>query len=497
MSNSISEKILKGSFAAIIFTLVGSVLAYLIRVIYSRTLSIESYGLFYAVFGLFSMLSTYADLGFGEAISYFIPKHFKKKKYVELWNTFLYGQIIQIGVSVILSIILIFFAPFLANNYFKIPRSEPLIYIFCIFLILNGFLNGINQIFTGLQKEKYFSTINTTKNILVFTLSLGAVVFGINNINTYGLIWIFSYTVTVGIYIYLLWSRHSFLTNNKLVKSTKFLNSLIKYAIPAFITTFIYSLMTASDIFFLTLFRGVVDVGVYNIIVPIASIGIIFLAPIHNILLPLTSYLMEGERVKLGNILNRIYKVIPFLGVYFALFIVMFPDAVIRLIFGEKWTQLASFPLLILGIGYVFLLLGNLLGTISLGLGKMRERLNILLAVGVLNVIFDAFFIWKFGLLGSVIMDSIAAIALVIVFTFMIKKYVNFQIPYGFYTILLLFSTLIFLSSRLININPHNLEMLVLDGIIYSLIFAGFGYIGKIYDKEIIRILIPGKVKNK
>lgn len=492
---TLSEKILKGSFAAIIFTLIGSILAYLIRVIYSRTLSIESYGLFYAVFGLFSILSTYADLGFGEAIAYFIPKHFKKKRFGKLWNTFLYGQIIQIGVSVGLSIAIVAFTPFLAANYFKIPGSELLIYIFCIFLILNGFLNGVNQIFTGLQKVKYFSTINTLKNFLIFTLSLGAVFFGVHNINTYGLIWVLSYTVTVSVYLYLLWTRHPFLTANKFVRSSKFLSSLIKYAIPAFITTFIYSLMTASDIFFLTLFRGVADVGVYNVIVPIASTGIIFLAPIHNILLPLTSYLMEGEKGKLGDILTLVYKMVPFVGVYFALFIMMFSEAVIRLIFGEKWTALATFPLFILTLGYVFLLLGNILGTIALGLGRTKERLNILLAVGILNVVFDGFFIWKYGLFGSVIMDSAAAITLVVIFTFMIKKYVNFKIPYSFYMRLFFFSSLIFLSSKFINIKPHNLEMLILDGIIYSFVFAVVGYSCKIYNKEMIYLLIPQKTK--
>lgn len=486
---NLSVKVLKGSALAITLTLIGAVFAYLIRVIYSRTLTIENYGLFYAVFGLFSMLSTYADLGFAEAISYFIPKYLKKKNYSKLWNTFLYGQLVQIGVSVILALLIAIFTPFLAEKYFRVHGSETIIYIFCAFLVLNGFLNGINQIFTGLQKPAYFSTINTVKSFFIILFSSIAVFQGKNNLNLYGYIWLASYVLTISFYLYLLWSRHSFLTSNKFVKSTEFLLSLVKYAIPAFITTFIYSLMSASDIFFLTLFRGVIEVGIYNIIVPIASTSIIFLAPIHNILLPLTSHLMEGEKEKLGYILTYIYKIIPFIGAYFALFIVLFPSAIVSFIFGEKWLYLAGFPLSLLTIGYIFLLLGNLLGTVALGLGRMSERLNILLSVGILNIVLDAFFIWKFGVLGSVIMDSFIAVILVGVFTLMIRKYVVFKIDYFYYLKLLAISSLVFGLIRFIKIKPLNIGELILYGIIYTVLFAVIGLMLNIYDKKSLQLL--------
>lgn len=495
MSTSLKKRILKNSAVAILLTLVGAVFAYLIRIQYSNTLSIESYGLFYAVFGIFSALSTYSDLGFGEAISYFIPKYFKQKNYSKLWNTFLYGQFVQIIISTTLAIVIAISAPFLANNYFKVPGSENLIYIFCIFLILNGFLNGINQIFTGLQKASYFSTINTLKTFFILTFSLIIFINGSQNVNTYGLIWIISYFLTVFVYLILLFKNHSFLTSSKLVKSSQFLKSLSAYALPAFFTTFIYSLMQASDIFFLTLFRGVVEVGVYNIIVPIASISIIFLAPIHNILLPLTSDLMEGEKDKMQKVLTEIYKIIPFIGVYFALFTILFPSSIISFIFGEKWLYLAGLPLSLLTVGYVFLLLANLLGTVALGLGKIRERLKILTIIGVLNIIFDAILIWKWGILGSVIMDSLIALILVIAFTHMIKIQVKFNIPYQFYLKITLFSLLVFLIIRYFNLKPLNFMELIIYGIVYSIIFLSYGYFAKVYTKNTFNLIRPTSLK--
>lgn len=489
--NFSAQKLVTGSVLAIILTLIGAIFAYMIRVIYSQTLSIESYGLFYAVFGIFSMLSTYADLGFGEAISYFIPKYFKQKDYSKLWNTFLYGQLVQFSVSLILAFIIAISAPFLANYYFKVAGSETVIYIFCVFLILNGFLNGINQIFTGLQKAFYFSTINTLKSFFILIFSIWGIFYGIENVNTYGFIWLLAYVLTLAAYLYLLFTKHSFLTNNRFVKSSEFLKELFKYALPAFFTTFIYSLMQASDIFFLTFFHGVIDVGIYNIIVPIASISIIFLAPLHNVLLPLTSHLMEGEKEKLSYVLEQVYKIVPFVGVYFALFTILFPSAIISFIFGEKWLYLAGFSLSLLTIGYIFLLLGNLLGTIALGLGRIKERLRTLALIGILNIIFDALLIWKFGVLGSVIMDSIVAVILAITFSLMIKKYISFKIPFQFYFRITALCVLLFFIVRLLKIKPENFLQLIIFGIIYSVVFLLLGYILKVYDKASLKLFAP------
>src|SRR3989344_7355390 len=110
-SQSLSANIIRGSIIAILFTFVCSVSAYLIRVVYSRTLSIEMFGLFFAVFGLISMISSYTELGFGEAVAYFVPKHFKSKKFKELWNTYIYGKVIQVGMAILFSLILILLAP--------------------------------------------------------------------------------------------------------------------------------------------------------------------------------------------------------------------------------------------------------------------------------------------------------------------------------------------------------------------------------------------------
>src|SRR5258708_7813798 len=259
-SQEFSHKVIKGSLIAILFSFFGSVSAYFIRVFYSHTLTIETYGLFYAVFGLFNILSGHIDFGFGEAVTYLVPKFFKSKKYQDLWNTFIYGQVFQVGATILTAIIFILLAPILSTKYFKVPGSENLIYIFCIFLIVNSFLNSLLQIFTGLQKEKYYSTINALKPTLVLIFSIIFFLFWGGNITFYSISWVLACFLTALVFSYLLWSRYPYLTKSKLSWNKEIFKLMKSYPIPAFMTNLFYSLMSSSDIFFLTLFRNIREV---------------------------------------------------------------------------------------------------------------------------------------------------------------------------------------------------------------------------------------------
>ncbi len=490
---SLQEKIIKGSFAVIILSLLGSVCAYLIRILLSRTLSIENYGLFYAVLSFFSIISVHIDLGFGEAITYFVPKYLKSKRYKELWNTFIYGQVIQIVVSVLISVVLIIVAPYLSSRYFRIVGSETLIYIFCAFLIINSLLNSLSQIFTGLQKIKYYSSINILRTALVLFFSSFFLIIGLNGPIFYALSWVFGYFLTTILFLYLLWSKHPLLTENILSWNKNIFNTMYKYALPAFATTLVYSLLVSSDTFLLTLLRGVIEVGIYNVIVPIASISIIFLSPLNLILFPLVSTLMEEEGEKINYLVSKIYQLVPFVGIYFALFIILFPSSIVSLIFGQKWLDFSIIPLSILSLGYIGIIMSSILGSIILGTGRVKERLKILVVVAVLNVSLNVILIWYYGILGAVISSSLVAVILCIFFTRIIKTTANFQIPYLFYGKLSLFSVFLFFIIRLIGFAPKNWTELILSGVVYTTVFVILGFLFKIYDKKVIELILPRK----
>lgn len=488
---SLKEVIIKGTVFVILSALLGAIFAYLIRILYSRSLSVEDYGLFYAVFGFFSIISVHADLGFGEAIVYFIPKYFKSKKYKKLWKTFVYGQIIQIVVAILISVILVLLAPFLSRNYFKVIGSETLIYIFCVFLILNSLLNSLLQIFTGLQRPKYYSSINVLRIAFVMLISFVFLILDLNAPVFYALSWVFGYLITTFIFLYLLWDKHPAFTKNNLSWDEDTFNTMYKYAMPAFATTFIYSLLVSNDIFFLTLLRGVKEVGVYNVIVPIASISVVLLSPINSIVFPLVSHLYEGEKEKLSLLINKIYQLVPFVGVYFALFIILFPSSIVRLTFGHKWMGLIETSLSFLALGYIAYLFSIILGIIILGMGKVNQRLKILIVMAVLTICLNAVLVFKYGVLGAVATNSLMALLMCLIFTKIIRSVVYFKIPTLFYLKLIFISIPAFLIIRMIGFTPKNWLELIFSGVLYTVIFIFLGFLLKVYDKKLLELVLP------
>lgn len=496
-SLSLKEKVIKGSITIMILTLLGAICAYLIRILLSRSLSIENYGLFYATFGLFSMATVYADLGFGYSVVYLLPKYIKSKKFSKAWNTFIYGQVISFVMSLLISTVLIINAPMLAKYYLKVTGSEILIYIFCVYLITFTSINSLIQIFSGMQKEKYYSSITASRWFLTLLFSLLFLALGFSNITFYAIAWILGCVFTVIIFFYLLFRKHTFLTNHKIIWESKILKRMSVLAIPALMETFVYSMAVAADIFFLTLIKGVREVGFYNIIYPLASIPIVLFNPINALLLPLASHLMEGEKDKMSYLINKVLEIVPFVGLYFVLFIIMFPSIVVSLIFGQKWLGSVETPLIVLSLGSIGVLMAGILGAITLGTGKVKEKLKVVTITSVVSVGLNLFLIWQYGVLGAVITTSLVNFLLNVLFLRIIGKVILFQVPYRLYLKLFVFSAVCYISIKLLGINPHNWIEFIFAGMIYTLIFVFFGFTLKVYDKKFIMMILPRKcIKN-
>ena len=455
-NQSLQETVVKGSLTTLVLTLLGAIFAYLIRILYSHSLSVENYGLFYAVFGVFSIVVGYSDLGFGYAIVYLLPKYLKIKNYSKAWNIYIHGQVISLIMAVIISVILIVSAPFLVKYYFKVPSSENLIYIFCIYLISFTILNGLIQIFTGMQKVKYYSSITLIRWLLTFIFSILFFLFDSPNIIFYALSWGLGHIITAIIFLFFLLYKHPNISKNKVVWSNAIIKQMLALAFPVLMENFVVTTMIFADTFFLTLMKGVKEVGIYNIIYPLTSVSIILLTPINGLILPLVSHLMEGEREKLRLLINRILELVPFMGIYFSLFIILFPSSIVRLVFGQKWLGLVEIPLIFLSIGYIGILISNALGNIAIGTGRVKERLKANVILAMISVCLDILLVWRFGILGVVITNSLIGFMLSIWCIKIIKTSISFQTPLWFYLKILAFSIAVFIAVRLIGFSPKN-----------------------------------------
>lgn len=149
----------------------------------------------------------------------------------------------------------------------------------------------------------------------------------------------------------------------------------------------------------------------------------------------------------------------------------------------------------ILCLGVVFLIISGLLETIALGIGKVKNRLKITTLIAVFGIPITAFLIFNFGIMGAISSIILIAIISSVTFLLIIREDISFKIPFFFYIKLLLFSSALFILVRIINTQPAGWFEFIGYGIIYTAVYASYGYVFKMYDKKVI-LMIFGKKEN-
>lgn len=485
----LTKRVFRSGSIIFLFTLLTAPLGYAIRIAYSHTLSIQDFGLFYAVLSFLSVFNNYNDLGLGSSLVFFIPKFIKKSDYVSAWNAYKYSEFVSTVISLILAFLFFLMASWLSIHYFKSPEAKNLIIIFAVYHIADVFVSISSRFLTGLQKEEMYSSREFIRSLLTFIFSFLVIILGYKNIQVFAIVWAFAYGLTGVVFYYFVYKKHAFVIT-PLKWDRKLLTKLLKYGIPSTLTLLLTTLITSTNTFLITLLRGVKEFGIYSIVWSIVSIPAIFVASVSVFLPAITSSLMEGEEKKVRILINNILIYIPFFTFYFVLFILMFPSSSIFFLFGSKWVPMARIPLMVLIGGTFFSTISDYLIAILLGIGLVKERLRISLIVTVINIFLGILLIGRFGLLGAAVSNVIIYIVLFLFLSSLLKLHVSFAYPIRFYLKLLLFGTVAYLIRFRLKINPTNVFQFIAIGILYSGIVFIFSYQLKLFNLKMVKKLI-------
>ena len=86
----------KGAATILFISLIAAFLGYLVRVILAKNLSMEEFGLFYAVFAFLGLIGIFKSFGFDKALAKFIPEFIHKKENNFIKSSIIYVALIQI-----------------------------------------------------------------------------------------------------------------------------------------------------------------------------------------------------------------------------------------------------------------------------------------------------------------------------------------------------------------------------------------------------------------
>ena len=116
-----TQKIVRGTGWIFIMTILGTAIAYLMRVILARRFTPSEYGLFYSVFTVVTLFLFVRDLGLNQALVKYIAEFRVHEKYNHIKTVMVSVLTFQLASSILFGIVAFLAADFLAVHYFKNP----------------------------------------------------------------------------------------------------------------------------------------------------------------------------------------------------------------------------------------------------------------------------------------------------------------------------------------------------------------------------------------
>lgn len=468
-----SNKVLKNSFILVIGNLLFRVGGYINRLLMSRMLGPEGYGLYGLTLpfqGIFQILSAG---GLPPAISKYVAEYNAKDEKALTRQVIYTATKFMVLMAILLSIILLFSSDFIANSIFHKPMVVwPLRAVSLItpFSVIVGAMRGA---FQGVYKNEYtvYNRMAEQLATIVFAVvfvycglyAMGAVLGGAFGFIVSALTAVLLYKKYIAPMFY---SEDSL--NLSFKEELKLLWMLICFAVPVAITAL--SEMAIYDVGTLVIgiFMLSTDVGFYNAADPISRIPLVISLSISTVLLPATAeaYVLKNQKLLQEYVVDClrycILTVIPM-----CVIISMFSIPIIHLLFGEVYTP-GSGVLSILVIGMSFYSIYMISSSILQGTGNPRLPMYILLFGTAVNIALNAVFVNIMGIIGAAIATTITTGILMIVIMLFVIRTTRISIPWKNILLVLTCNLILMVVCYLI---PKTLIGLIIGTVIGSFIY--------------------------
>lgn len=430
-----SNKVLKSSFILLIGNLLFRVGGYINRLLMSRMLGPEGYGLYGLTLpfqGVFQILSAG---GLPPAISKYVAEYNAKDEKALTKQIIATATKFMILMAILLSIVLLFSSDFIANEIFHKPLVVWPLRAVCLITPFSVVVGSMRGAFQGVYKNEYtvYNRLAEQVSTIVFACifvycglyAMGAVLGG-----AFG----FIVSAITAVFLYKKYISPLFETDESLDLSFKeeltLLWKLICFAVPVAITAL--SEMAIYDIgtIIIGIFMLATDVGYYNAADPIARIPLIISLSISTVLLPATSeaYVLKNQELLEEYVSDclryGILTVLPMCAL-----ISVFSTPVLIILFGNLYVP-SSGVLSVLVIGMSFYSIYMICSSILQGIGKPRIPMYVLIVGTVLNIALNVLFVQYFGIIGAAIGTTVTTCILMITIVYIVLKHTKISIPW-------------------------------------------------------------------
>ena len=408
-----------------IISLFAAVLGYLVRMVLSRQLILEEFGLFYAVLTFVTFFSVFRDLGLSQSLTKFIPEFLVKKEYEKVKSSIKFVFIANIIISILLAALFILFSSFLADNYFKSALAKPVLIILSLYFVLYSIYTVFISIFVGFQKSRLYSLDLFLRNLFVL---IGIFVFAGKGVNSPAFAYLFSLIFGAIIFTVFLFRLFDF-SEYKQKISKKLAGTLFRFGFPLMFATVGFIIISQVDTLILTYFRPISEVGIYNVVLPTATLLNMVGSSLALAMIPLISeFWVSKKYLEVKSLIKSVYQRAFIIIVPIGFIIFVFSDFVLKVLFGESFVS-GSLALKILSIGAIFFSFAIVNNSILVAVGNPKKVTITILVAAVINLVLNLLLIPTYGLAGAAVATMVSYIFVLLLSTYFVSKSVKIDVP--------------------------------------------------------------------
>lgn len=493
------KNFLKNTLFLYLIIFLTTPLSYLTRIIYSKSLELGDFGLIYSIFAFLTLISIFIDFGLTQALAYYIPKFNLKNNWDNIRNSVYYAFLFQLITSIIVVVVLFFLSDFLELHYFQNEFASISLKIFLIMFFCINIVNVVKGVLIAFQKVIQVKIVDFMKFFFIFTSSIFVFLNYDNNLLVnYVLAWSFSHILLVLLYFIYVIKVFPELFEKLPTQDFQLFKKLFGYGFYLLIGNSITVLLTQIDIIMITFFLSTSQVGLYSNSISVISILAIVTLPISIYLIPVFSELsVKKDFSKMSEITSQIFKLGFLLILPISLTFFLFSKEIILILFSEAFLD-AHVVLSLFGIFGIFQILSVYNYSILSGLGLLKNRIQSLSFVLIINILLNILLIPFLGILGAAI-STIFSWFLSFLFSFYLinskldidfglKKIIKFLLLGAIFV----FSVTILKNMINVNIFVEGIIVLGISTVVYMLSAILF----KVLDIYYYLDYFPKKVQN-
>ena len=424
-----ARRLVKGSSIVFTGTVASSVFSLLLRMFLARSLSVEEYGLFYAIFVFVCLFALFRDLGLDTTLVKYIPEFSVRKELGAIKSSIASIAIFKAIFAPSIAVVLFVFSSQIASGFFGTEAAVLPLRILCAWFFATAFFNLIRSAFQGFQNMpayasmEFFWIVSVFVSAVLFVSVLGRGVSGVASAYLAGAL------VMVIIPMVYFARRYPQVFGEKASVDRILTKKLFAFALPVFIGGIGGLVLGYMDTLMLTAFWTPREVGLYQAAYPAAGALGYFVGALTAVFFPMVSELWaRRERALLIGGLHFMTKFAFLLILPIVLAFIAFPEIVMRLLFGEGYLGGAA-ALRILSCNAAISTLSVILGCVMAGIGRPIVNTKVVGAMACLNFTGNWLLIPRYHVIGAATATFCSHFLGLFLLFHYAKKFVGFTLP--------------------------------------------------------------------